>query len=456
MTEFSSVPDSHLQNPIRSNLRSLFVNRKLDPTEVPKFLLDLRKSCPVSHSLLDTDSEKMYGVLISQVYSDTFKVLPWIENNLSRIWKKLSDFILTHTPFRKDITPRRIKNLNTRLLRAFSVKQVWSDIRHTMQKARMAKSTKWKDITSYCPFQGYKTYYCQQFLILQDNEESNNWLFDYDQVMMISDTITSRTLTYLYNHIVHPGTRTKISYEIQSELYELFDSQFDVFGNSLYNSIKNIEPIVQGLILVSADPLQLSEVLLQSIITEATTGNDMITLKLISFLKSCKLTTEQLGELHGLFRHWGHPTVDEQGGCKKVRDITSKAKFPNYQQMKHSVGMFNKQFCISFIHKNGRWPRIDLRNLKSTTPLYSAIKNSNTSINFYSSNYPLKDWTHLRLEKEFEFDYHLDITEMCEDKAISPYLHDLPSIFAPECLGYRPKKPMSSRRVLIEYFRNLI
>lgn len=33
------------------------------------------------------------------------------------------------------------------------------------------------------------------------------------------------------------------------------------------------------------------------------------------------LDCAQLAELHGLFRHWGHPTVNEELGCEKTRII---------------------------------------------------------------------------------------------------------------------------------------
>jgi hypothetical protein len=29
----------------------------------------------------------------------------------------------------------------------------------------------------------------------------------------------------------------------------------------------------------------------------------------------------EMAELHGIYRHWGHPTVDESLGCEKVRTI---------------------------------------------------------------------------------------------------------------------------------------
>lgn len=56
----------------------------------------------------------------------------------------------------------------------------------------------------------------------------------------------------------------------------------------------------------------------------------------------------------------------------------------------------------------------------------------------------------LSLHKEFEFDYHVDYLTKCDDKVISPYLQDLPTIYVREVLGYDPGKSMNNRTVPLE------
>jgi hypothetical protein len=62
----------------------------------------------------------------------------------------------------------------------------------------------------------------------------------------------------------------------------------------------------------------------------------------------------------------------------------------------------------------------------------------------------LCDWAALVFEKEFEFDYNIDYTELMDDKALAPLRSEIRTAFCPDRLGYDPGKPSTSRRVLEE------
>jgi hypothetical protein len=71
-------------------------------------------------------------------------------------------------------------------------------------------------------------------------------------------------------------------------------------------------------------------------------------------------------------------------------------------------------------------------------------------MNLYSPAYPLLDWGLIRFDKEFEFDYNIDYTELMDDKSLAPLRSELRTAFNPDRLGYDPGKPTTSRRVLEE------
>nr|QBP37026.1 putative polyprotein [Lampyris noctiluca rhabdo-like virus 1] len=337
-------------------------------------------------------------------------------------------------------------------LQWFTVKQNWEHVRITMQRMRMNKSVSWIQL-KYPPSTSISVMYVSQMYTVIEDIYGGKWILDYDQVMMISDTISSRVFSLLYCEILHQNNKNKVPSIILQNIYKRWDSIFTTRGNNTYLLIKMWEPIIQGLLLKHHDPLQISGDYIKQVIADASPDIKDDLVEMITFLESCNLNPFQLSDIHGIYRHWGHPTVDEEGGCRKVKNIAQNRPVPDFIMMKKAKAVFIRQFCISFIGEHARWPRINFSKLPSSSSLRKVIERNITTINFYSPKFSLKQWGLLELKKEFEFDFHLDYIDVCDDKAISPYLHQLPTIYAPEILGYNPGRPTSSRRVLLELLR---
>jgi hypothetical protein len=144
--------------------------------------------------------------------------------------------------------------------------------------------------------------------------------------------------------------------------------------------------------------------------------------------------------LHGLYRHWGHPTVLEDIGCEKVRDIGTQRPIQDMARCYQMAGALKRQFVVSFMNRHGRWPRFATNEGLEGTPLYNLIKTQDKNLNLYSPDYTLLDWGKLRFAKEFDFDYHLDYTELLDDKAISCIRSEIRTVYNRTVLGYTPKK----------------
>jgi hypothetical protein len=158
----------------------------------------------------------------------------------------------------------------------------------------------------------------------------------------------------------------------------------------------------------------------------------------------------QLAELHGIYRHWKHPTVHKQLGCEKVKSIGQNRPIPESNTLNKMSGALKRQFIISFISKHGRWPRITNTEVLSEFKIHHLITSQSKVLNFYSQEYPLEHWSLIRFGKEFDFDYHLDYTDLLEDRSISVPRSDLRSIYNPTALGYTPPPSRLDRRVLKE------
>jgi hypothetical protein len=164
-------------------------------------------------------------------------------------------------------------------------------------------------------------------------------------------------------------------------------------------------------------------------------------LELVALLIEEDLSPAQFAELHGLFRHWGHPTVQEELGCEKTRVIGQTRSYPDCPIQRKMVVLINRQFYISFLTKHGRPPCV--RNIDDfrEKAIFNLFISSAKGVNLYSPEYRLEDWGYVQFQKEFEFDYNIDYTELMDDKALSPLRSELRTAFNPERLGYNPGKP---------------
>jgi hypothetical protein len=162
------------------------------------------------------------------------------------------------------------------------------------------------------------------------------------------------------------------------------------------------------------------------------------------------LQVEQMCELHGLYRHWIHPTVNELKGCETVKNIAQNRPTPDKTPLDEMLGLFKRQFVVSFIGKHGRWPRCEINDQSHPTPLSQAIMNQLKAVNLHSPHYPLCDWAKIEFLQEFEFDYHADYTDLIDDKSLSVELSSLRTIYNPDSLGYQAGKPSTDRRCVRE------
>ncbi|QMP82292.1 RNA-dependent RNA polymerase [Strepsipteran arli-related virus OKIAV104] len=443
----SNSIDSHLRSAIRPDTRS-FLSASSE-SSVPSYLKNVIESAPQVLELSITGSEEIYGVIFQDMFES--HTLKWVKSRLQPLLQICLNRFCNSFDFMNNslITPtlRNIASLET----WYSSKVSWEDIRIIMQKLRK-NPKRWVDVKSPCSSiteLRVNTYACLCRC------KGMWYLMDYEQIMMICDTITGRFFTLAYMSLVDDKTPGYISVDILLEAYRIIDLEFFKFGNSIYNVIKGWESYVVAVILKHHDTLKSSKQLYEFISKgKIDDPEHELRLKILHWIESLSLSPAQLSELHGIFRHWGHPTVDEVAGCRKVLDIIRRDINLDFGLLRKIDGSCKKQFCVSFVRKHGRWPRIvNIPKIKKggvLTPLHKTIMQNTTTINFYSQRFPLEDWASLVFCKELEFNYYPDYTELLEDKSLSVPRSNLPAIYNQDLVHKNHRqKPMVSRRVLL-------
>ncbi|TQS34543.1 hypothetical protein Golomagni_05069 [Golovinomyces magnicellulatus] len=130
--------------------------------------------------------------------------------------------------------------------------------------------------------------------------------------------------------------------------------------------------------------------------------------QLINILNKCEML-QTIVQIFGLQKITGHPLTYLRVGGTSAAQLASEVKSISYTAALDLQG---------FIHKTNRWPDLHFpmkyRQGNRLFQLYS-LRVRNIS----KSDYNLSDWTHVRFNKNLEFDYHDNYLELMDDKSIS-------------------------------------
>ncbi|QIQ60850.1 RNA-dependent RNA polymerase [Peach virus 1] len=195
-------------------------------------------------------------------------------------------------------------------------------------------------------------------------------------------------------------------------------------GNQGYNMLGSYEAIIVGTILIKDDPEIVEDhgEFLKGVEDSLPdgTGDDLFMLKSVLL----KQDVNQLSDIHGLYRIWGHPVIDIDGGLEKLRSISMVKKTVDDERGRMSGRMFKEIFVRNFYEKNGRYPKLTVLPGGEDTYIGSAVL-SGTFISVTNVGYSLSGWDLIELEKVFEIPHTWNIVHNAKDKAISPTRSEL-------------------------------
>jgi hypothetical protein len=439
------IPDSHLQSPIRPDHRRFLT---VLPTEWPSFVREVLETFPVKFTDVEIDSEVIYGTLLNSAINPPDSIVNWVKTHYPECFDCVKRFLDT-TLEALDMPPARTRSRASLMdLKLLSLKVLCEDIRIRMQETRTSGHN-WSIITQLLHSTKSITI-CAYYAIIQTTTSNQLYCLDYDQVMMITDTVTSRVFCLIYNDILPLEFPGKIDADVLLQCYDLFDRGFITTGNNTYKDIASWESCCMALMLKYHDRLNAATDYYDWLKNDLETNNLQLAINMLNYLEDQSLSVQQLAELHGLYRHWGHPTVNEALGCKKVRITGKNRPVPIMNTCLRAAGCLKRQFVGSFFSKHGRWPKLQSNKGLAGRPIHKLLTTQNKTLNLYSPEYTLEDLGQVRFNQEFTFDYHLDYTELLEDSALSCQKDDLRSIYNSASLHYKPSPAKTDRRVLNE------
>ncbi len=159
-------------------------------------------------------------------------------------------------------------------------------------------------------------------------------------------------------------------------------------------------------------------------------------------------------EMSGMWKVFCHPNIlmDEsvRGWCKKG----TEAKPGLARKGEHLRRVFVQTFSRQYFKVHHKWPKV-----KFTGPVPPIVKRSIDRQKWYENEvhaWPSSYFENITFDKTFEFDYHVDSSDLLSDKSIVPeldqWIHEYDRQAHRTLYGRWPEGPKSTtKRVVIDY-----
>lgn len=280
-------------------------------------------------------------------------------------------------------------------------------------------------------------------------------LLDRSYLLLITDLIAQRCFGYfaciianLFERDYYPSC-ADLTY-----LYSIGDSLTRKYGSRAYDTISLWEPLTTSEIQVRKDDVSGDNMSYRNNITDQFVESQGPNQRsyLIQFLKKAVLPwlksikTQALFQIFGLHRCWGHPTIDEKAGIKKLKSIACTPRTINTRYIRLIHYKFREYFCMNYYRKHAKWPAMKVDDAAPPTALIRALK-QHTYVDPLQKGYNLFDWKYVSFEKTFSVPERLELSEVIADRATSlPY-----SKLREECMKNGGIGASSSRSVIIQW-----
>uniref|UniRef100_A0AAU7E0Z8 RNA-directed RNA polymerase n=1 Tax=Sambucus betanucleorhabdovirus 4 TaxID=3141832 RepID=A0AAU7E0Z8_9RHAB len=242
-------------------------------------------------------------------------------------------------------------------------------------------------------------------------------------------------------------------YAIVDEIIKWGDHLLYNLRNKAFDLIGTFEAFCVSSILLGDDPLIWNHHEFQdNLLTDIETNDPSLYNGAQALIKIInKLSPSNLSEIHGLWRIWGHPIIDLEGGLKKMETTCLKQSpvdaketevghrtlkyifSQNYLIKHHHYPLSNMSADIEFDLYKEHLTQQDMEVYKESSHRYSddvylfKCLRSNTPIDERDVRYRHSDWEQVVFLQNFQIPQSVNLATMIKDKAISQTRSELTS-----------------------------
>ncbi|UTQ50625.1 MAG: RNA-dependent RNA polymerase [Tomato alphanucleorhabdovirus 1] len=248
-----------------------------------------------------------------------------------------------------------------------------------------------------------------------------------------ADKIQERYNLLLYSSVMQPLlTDICPSSDLIKQVFHIYDQLLADIGNDGYSDVSGFEALIVGIIISrDDDDLKLNgDAFLHEVLRDVSPRGGVYVRQMYELLRN--VDVDQLADIHGLYRIWGHPIIDIDGGMDKMRAVSLQEKETDLALGDEVGRKFLELFFSNFRKKHGVYPlhhterpdHVEISKAESSLYLLNCLR-GNIMYNTANIGYKLEDWEWVVLDQNFEIPSSWNIIHTVKDKAISPNREEL-------------------------------
>lgn len=125
-----------------------------------------------------------------------------------------------------------------------------------------------------------------------------------------------------------------------------------------------------------------------------------------------------LMQAYGLYRLWGHPTIEPLLGATALKAITTNVRIASPKEIEDISNKFKEEFVLRYYAQKKAWPNLDLSLLSPLNVLREA-HDSLAPIPLNHPRYKRGWWSLVSFKQCFPVDPKFELLEVLSDKALS-------------------------------------
>lgn len=238
-------------------------------------------------------------------------------------------------------------------------------------------------------------------------------------------------------------------YVLPESLVKIFlagDHVVDKCGNGGYDSIKLLESLCYGRLIEIVDDRKLVEngyyTRMKAEAQAKSQGHAKALVDLIDSMPG----VDEVAQVFGMFRVWGHPMVDVQRGIQKMRETGCRFNPVDPASAAKMQATWRRMLYQSYFAKHHNYPTTNCSALADGNPIRTAIEKG-AVVDTSHTEYDILDWNKLVLSKAFDITDKITDLSLLADKAAS--LEKSEIIAGLRKNGKIPSSP--DRRLLCKY-----
>lgn len=284
--------------------------------------------------------------------------------------------------------------------------------------------------------------------------ETVGFFIGRETLLMYANILSERACLYLSAGLAeYYATDNLLNFTEIKEIFAWGDNLLGYIGKEAYKILKSFEPLVLGKLLQShEEPYCDNTTFLAHTLSELDPLFDQfpmartLTNNLLDVIGN--LNPHKASQAFGLYRCWGHPSIDTEAGIKKVVEVATAPKMMDYELITKIERKFKELLFLSYRRRHKVWPNFTLEPGGDLTYIGAKLQEGHI-FNKRNYRYRLQDWDYVTLEKSVEIEDNFNLSTLLSDKAVSPNKSEvIQSILT------RKGIPYISRRVIMAWLKS--